>query len=79
MRQTTIAQSASFTLLSYGNGWAYLLANRALKRSVFLQDDDATLFRSELDAHAEANPQASQEEILGWLWEEYAAASTAED
>jgi hypothetical protein len=44
-----IAQAAPYTLTSHGNGWAYELTHEG-EESVWVQDDDATEFRSGYDA-----------------------------
>jgi hypothetical protein len=69
MRSIIIMAYDGYRLTSHGNGWAYTLADTINRRSVFLQDDDATLFRADIEAREAANPHASP---LPDLWSEYA-------
>jgi|HubBroStandDraft_6_1064221.scaffolds.fasta_scaffold205622_2 hypothetical protein len=50
MKRIAIYSTADFTVWSIGNGWAYEFINKAAKRRVFVQDDDATTFREDLDS-----------------------------
>lgn len=52
---TTLPNGApGFTVTSYGNGLSYLLRDRAARRELFVQGDDAAEFRDELEASIEA-------------------------
>lgn len=50
MRCTSVFSEGRYTVLSYGNGWAYTVRDDETGRSFWLQDDDATRFREELDS-----------------------------
>ena len=45
----TIYQAGGYSLVSHGNGWAYTMI-RPDGATLWLQDDDATAFREELDS-----------------------------
>lgn len=72
MTSTIIADGWRFRLTSYGNGTAYELWYRAMaRRSIDLAGDDATQFRSELDALEAANPDTDTQVLLARLWDQY--------
>ena len=74
----TIGEGKLFRLDSYGNGAAYTLWDLTTGASVYLQGDDATTFRDELDKVETVMPLGSQDEVLGWLWDQcdYGSAAT---
>ena len=71
MTIVTIHDGADFKIASHGNGWAYLIVNKSLDRDMWLQDDDATQFRNELDALERAQPERATDSIIGELWNMY--------
>lgn len=79
--QVTIRDGNAFSLVSFGNGWAYRLVNRPHGLSVWLQDDDATRFREELDGLEDARPHDDADSILSALWDdfEYGVLASIED
>lgn len=51
MKRAIIFHSGQYDLVSYGNGASYALHDNTNKQSLFIQyGDEATEFRSELDA-----------------------------
>lgn len=50
MTRVVIFHSERFDLVSYGGGTAYALHDNIDKRSMFVQGDDAEIFRAEYDA-----------------------------
>ena len=68
---TIIMRSSSFTLDNQFNGLCYCLTHIPSGKDIFLQGDDATQFREELDALELARPEALAEEILGELFNQY--------
>lgn len=56
---------------SYGNGLSYELRNKNADDSIYLQGDDATQFREELDAMENADPMCPTDTILNELWNTY--------
>jgi hypothetical protein len=56
---TTIHNTTSFKVDSWGHGLAVLFTNKAANREVFFQGDDASCFLSEID-HSDA---------MGWPYE----------
>lgn len=73
----TLIQTERYTLASIGNGFAYSLTDNADRRAVFVQDDDATQFRTDWEAAEIVFPDKSQDEVMRWLWDQcdYGAAS----
>jgi len=70
MRQVVIMQSDRYELTSYGNGLAYRLRNKERGRSLFVQGDEATSFRDELNAIENANPDWPIDRTFRWLLNE---------
>lgn len=77
----TISQGLRFRLDSYGNGAAYALYDLSAGASVWLEGDDATAFRDELDNVETQRPHDEPDEVLGHLWHdhEYGAAAALAD
>lgn len=73
MLQAIILSTPRFILYSFGNGLAYDLTRRDGLGNVFVQGDDASTFRDELDAMESAAPDRATDEILGELFATYAA------
>ena len=59
MNKVRIYNTLHHTVDSYGNGEAYCLSHKGEGLDVFLQGDDATQFRAELDAGEAAGWPAS--------------------
>lgn len=79
MSKTVLVDSSKFRLVSWGNGTAYTFDNKTAKRSVFLQGDDATQFRSELESMENAYPDRETDYLLTEMWEQYETVSVAEE
>lgn len=71
MKNQTIYKTDQFKLISHGNGWAYTFIDLDHMHSIWLQDEDAALFRDQLDDAQDANPHASINAVLTYLWCEY--------
>jgi len=68
MNGVIIHDTTDYILVSYGNGWAYAFFDRragAHQSSLWLQDDDATQFRTILNGIASREPERSYNSILG--------------
>lgn len=72
MREVEILSGERFSLVSYGNGWAYKLTDSRLVASLWLQDESALYFRKELDALEEAKPNVQPDTLLSFLASNYA-------
>ena len=72
---TILIDQDGYKLTSYGNGAAYTLEHDG--RSTFVQDDDATQLREEIEAFETAWPCASRATLGHYLWMtlEYGSAS----
>ena len=77
MQIVRIMEGQRFALDSFGNGWAYALRKINPLKSVWVQDDDATQFREELDALETTRPNDSPDAILGALWSDFEYGSLA--
>ena len=71
MKSNVIHDTRRFTVTSYGNGTAYVLAHKALEQSILFQGDDADAFITELDALTSRRPVVSYDEALGAMWNDY--------
>lgn len=69
MTRTTIHSSPAFTLASYGGGTAYIMAHRG--ETIFVQGDDATQLREDLESIAVNFPNDPVETCLSRLWAIY--------
>lgn len=58
MTRTIIYHSARFDLVSYDNGLSYALHDNIARKSMFVQDDDATTFREEWETFEATCPEA---------------------
>ncbi len=78
MRNVVILSGKDYAVTSYGNGLSYRLDNHATKQSAFLQGDDATQFRTDLEDTEAAWPEWSPDQVCAWLWGqfEYGGAAT---
>lgn len=56
MKRAVVYHSERFDLVSYGNGLAYALHDNIMRKSMFVQGDDATAFRDEWNAYPEDLP-----------------------
>lgn len=71
MKNVTIYKTDQFKLISHGNGWAYTFIDLDHMRSIWVQDESATTFRDVLLDAQVANPHASINAVLTYLWREY--------
>ena len=69
-----VADTADFTVTSWGNGWAYAITNKARKTELFVQDDDATSFRTCWEAYELAYPDMDTNAILAMIYADYEPA-----
>jgi len=76
MRQAIIRFTDRYTLTSSGDGLAYSLEDKTHAMVIYVQADDATTFRDELEALEDVYPEWTTDEILECLWDAY--SSTAE-
>ena len=77
MTRVEIFTSERFALVSYGNGESYALHNHPAKKSLFVQGDDATTLRDEIDAWERIDPNMPTDSILTEIWNEYVDIATA--
>lgn len=73
MTTVTIYNTPNFILTSYGNGAFYKFNDKRSHRSLFVQGDDATIFRNDLMAYAEIS---TVDNALNNLWYDYSEVST---
>jgi hypothetical protein len=72
-----LVQTEDYEFSSYGRGLAYQLVHRPSKREVFVQGDDATELRRQLNAIQERYPNtAPWSLVLRELWSEYEQLAT---
>ena len=73
MRQVCIIEGNRYALVSYGNGFAYHLQMRGHPQDngVYVEGDDATTFRNELDMLETAHPYWHVDDILARLHHMY--------
>lgn len=71
MKYQTIMHGERYQLVSYGNGVAYEIREKDKTTSLFVQGDDATTLKQELDAIEAAFPEMSIDDVLARLWEPY--------
>lgn len=57
-RVRILPATPEYEIISHGNGLAYEVIRSGDFASVFLQGDDATIFRAEIDAADEIGPHA---------------------
>lgn len=69
--QTLVARGDRYALTSYAHGWAYLLEDTLERRSVFVQDDDASVFRGDWESYEIAAPDWPVDDVLARLWADY--------
>lgn len=64
MQIQTIDFGHGYEITSHGNGWAYVITRESDRKSVWLQDDEAALFRAEYNDlgrdHVTSNTRASR-------------------
>ena len=63
-KSTFIMLGARYAVASYNNGWAYTVMDRVTDESVFLQDDDATIFRDRLESMERAFPYKPMDWVI---------------
>lgn len=71
MKDVTIYKTDQFKLISHGNGWAYTFIDLDHMRSIWLQDSDASAFIYDLDGAQDANPHATINAVLTYMWRLY--------
>lgn len=60
----------TFTLVCWGNGLSYSLKHKPSGREYFAQGDDADLFERDRDTAERCWPEKTNDEIMGWLWDQ---------
>ena len=73
MTTITIYNTPHFILTSYGNGAMYKFNNKRAHRSLFVQGDDASIFRADLETHTEI--RGDIDDALNNLWCDYSDVS----
>lgn len=58
MNRVIVYHSDRFDLVSYGNGLSYALHDNIARKSMFVQGDDAAIFREEWEAFEATCPEA---------------------
>lgn len=76
MTRNLLHDTPRFTLVSHGNGLAYVLERKSNGRSVLFQGDDALTFHSQLDALVAGRIDMSYDNALGCLWYDYAESAS---
>lgn len=71
MKNVTIYDTATFEVVSHGNGTAYSFTHKIKDETKFFQGDDAITFREEIEIRETVYPDMSLEVILGTVWFEY--------
>jgi hypothetical protein len=72
MTRTILFTSDRFALVSYGNGASYALHNHEAKKSLFVQGDDATTLRDEIESYERCFPDKPYDEIYAEIWSDLA-------
>ena len=67
----------TFQLESWGNGLAYALTHKPSGMQVYVQGEDANQFELDMAAAENAFPHKTDEEIMGWLWDQCDYGSAA--
>ena len=78
MTRIKIFASNRYTLISYGNGESYALHNHPAKKLMYIQGDNATTLRNEIDAWERIDPKKPTDSILAEIWSEYADIPAAD-
>ena len=75
MQSITIMKAGPYELISSGNGLAYELINHGNEDgapwSLFVQGDDASQFRQEIENMEAAHPSMPSRDVLGHMWATY--------
>ena len=71
MRSRLIHDTSQHTVTSYGNGLAYVLADKHTGHSVLFQGDDARTFEDQLRELTEGRLTLSYTNALAYIWEDY--------
>lgn len=74
-----IAKTKRFTLMSYGNGAAFLLKNEGSPLEVAVQGSDAVQFDYELDLWQQSFPDMEMDDILSEMWKGYVSGDFRKD
>lgn len=78
MRAVEIMRGKRWSITSYGNGWGYAIVDHVADRSLWLQDEAATMFREELEAEEAIAPTRDVDATLRVLFCAYQIASGVE-
>jgi hypothetical protein len=70
--RVVVFNSDKFALVSYGNGMSYALHNHRARRSLFVQGDDATTLREEIESWERVDPDKPYDEIYAEVWSDLA-------
>jgi hypothetical protein len=73
--QVVIYDTASFEVLSYGNGAAYKFTDKVTEKKCYFDGDDASSFREEIERWENAREDLSSEQILANIWSYYEEVS----
>lgn len=79
MRSCTLHNTHNFSVTSLGNGLAYLLANKPMKRDLIFQGDDAREFEDQLEALTTGTPMLDYEDALRVIWADYQCVVELDD
>jgi hypothetical protein len=71
MKKETIYKTDQFKLISFGFGVSYQFIDLENMQVIYLQGDDAAKFETELLQSQDANPYASINAILSFMWFQY--------
>jgi hypothetical protein len=67
----TLYKTDQFKLISHGYGLSYEFISFDRMKSIFLQGDDALTFQTQLIDAQDANPYATINATLSFMWFEY--------
>jgi hypothetical protein len=71
MNNQTLYKTDQFKLISHGYGVAYEFISLDRMQSIFLQGDDALNFETQMIEAQDANPYASINAVLSFMWSQY--------
>lgn len=85
MDKVEISRGVTYSIVSYGNGWAYSLHRRPRVESplddspsIWFQDEDALYFESEREALERVHGDWTADRIMQELWSLYDGDNRAE-
>lgn len=83
MKAVVIHDRNGFRLTSYGNGWAHLIEwvdeEGMREKSVWLQDEDSTIFRAEYDAAQAIEDEGRSEQVTQDVFGNYECVAQTDD